>query len=73
MMAIPYTHQQRMTLRGVRPEDRNCVPQAPSPAAAPPADFAARFSGLAEDMPRLQKDAYLQEDTKVLFLNFTLS
>ena len=35
--------------------------------ATPPADFAARLSGLAEDMPRLQRDALMQESSQVCF------
>ena len=34
-------------------------------AAAPPADFAAKFSSLAEDMPRLRRDTYLQAGGQV--------
>ena len=30
-----------------------------------PADFVAKFSSLAEDMPRLQRDAYLQGNGQV--------
>lgn len=38
------------------------VLQVQSPAAGPPEDFAANFTGLAGAMPRLQREAFLQSD-----------
>lgn len=44
----------------------NCWLQGDAPEAAPPMlDFTARFLGLAEDMPRLQKDTFLHEGAQV--------
>ena len=53
-------------LQGVERHRRSSHVQGHTAADAPPGDFAAKFSGLAEDMPRLPRDSFLQGSSQVL-------